>query len=33
MLLPEASSEGNWKEKEMRESGIKTRALLKKYNK
>lgn len=33
MLLPSADSKGNWTEKDLKESGIKTRALIKKYNK
>lgn len=32
VLLPTASSEGNWAEKDLKESGIKTRELLRKYN-
>jgi endoglucanase len=32
MLLPSASSEGNWQEKDMKESGIRTRAMIRKYN-
>jgi len=32
VLLPSASSEGNWKETDLKESGLKTRELLKKYN-
>ena len=32
VLLPSASSEGNWKESDMKTSGIKARALLRKYN-
>lgn len=32
VLLPSASAEGNWKEGDLKESGIRTRALLKKYN-
>lgn len=32
VLLPTANSNGNWSEKDLKESGIKTRALLKKYN-
>ena len=31
-LLPTANSDGNWKEKDLKESGIKTRELLRKYN-
>jgi endoglucanase len=31
MLFPQASSDGNWKESDMRESGNKTRALLRGY--
>lgn len=31
ILLPQASSEGGWKEKDMKESGIKSRALLKNH--
>lgn len=33
VLFPSANSEGNWEEKDMKESGIKTRALIRKYNK
>jgi endoglucanase len=33
VLLPSASSEGNWKETDLKESGLKTKELLKKYNK
>jgi len=33
VLYPSAASDGNWSEKDLKESGIKTRALLKKYNK
>ena len=33
VLLPSASSTGNWTDKDLKESGIKTRALLRKYNK
>jgi endoglucanase len=32
VLLPSAAPDGNWKEKDMKESGIKTKALLRKYN-
>ena len=32
VLLPSASSEGNWNEKDLKASGIKTRALIRKYN-
>jgi endoglucanase len=32
VLLPTANSDGNWKEKDLKESGIKTRELLRKYN-
>src|SRR2546421_9274622 len=32
VLLPTASSTGNWKNKDLKESGIKTRALIRKYN-
>lgn len=32
VLLPTANSNGNWSEKDLKESGIKARALLKKYN-
>jgi endoglucanase len=32
VLLPTAAADGNWKESDLKESGIKTRALLKKYN-
>lgn len=32
VLLPSASSEGNWKDTDMKESGIRTRELLRKYN-
>ena len=32
MLLPSASSEGNWKEQDLNVSGIKTRSLVRKYN-
>ena len=32
MLLPSAASEGNWQEKDMKESGIKTRSLIREYN-
>lgn len=32
MLLPTAGSEGNWKESDLKESGNKTRALLRQYN-
>jgi endoglucanase len=32
VLLPTASESGGWTEKDMKESGIKTRALIKKYN-
>jgi endoglucanase len=33
VLYPTAGSTGNWTDKDLKESGIKTRALLKKYNK
>lgn len=33
VLLPSASSNGNWKDKDLKESGLRTRELLKKYNK
>ena len=33
VLYPTASSNGNWMEKDLKESGIKTRELLRKYNK
>jgi endoglucanase len=33
VLLPSASSKGNWKDKDLKESGLRTRELLKKYNK
>lgn len=33
VLLPSASSNGNWKDKDLKESGIRTREFLKKYNK
>lgn len=33
VLYPTASSNGNWTDKDMKESGIKTRALIRKYNK
>lgn len=33
VLLPSASSDGKWKEEDLKQSGIETRALLKKYNK
>jgi endoglucanase len=32
MLLPSASSQGSWKTSDLKESGIKTRELLRKYN-
>ena len=32
VLLPTASSDGNWKDSDLKESGIKTRELLRKYN-
>jgi len=32
-LQKTASSDGNWKEADLKESGIKTRAYLRKYNK
>ncbi len=32
VLLPSASSEGNWKEKDLNVSGIKARELIRKYN-
>ena len=32
MLLPSAGSEGNWQEKDLKESGKKTRLLVKEYN-
>ena len=32
MLLPSAASEGNWQEKDIKESGTMTRAMIKKYN-
>jgi endoglucanase len=31
MVYPSASSEGNWKESDLKESGIKTRELLRKF--
>jgi endoglucanase len=33
VLLPSASSKGKWKDRDLKESGIRTRELLKKYNK
>ncbi len=33
VLLPSASSDGKWKDKDLKESGLRTRELLKKYNK
>jgi endoglucanase len=33
VLYPTANSAGNWTEKDLKESGIKTRELLRKYNK
>lgn len=33
VLLPSASSNGNWKNKDLKESGLRTRELLKNYNK
>jgi endoglucanase len=33
VLLPSANSNGNWTEKDLKQSGIEVRALLKKYNK
>ena len=33
VLYPTAASEGNWTEKDLKESGIKTRELLRKYKK
>ncbi len=33
VLLPSASSTGNWKDSDLKPSGLKTRALLRKYNK
>ena len=32
VLLPSASSDGNWKDSDLKESGIKTRELIRKYN-
>jgi endoglucanase len=32
VLLPSAASDGKWEEKDLRESGIKTRELIRKYN-
>ena len=32
MLLPAAGSEGNWQEKDLKESGIKSRLLIKESN-
>ncbi len=32
MLLPSASSEGNWKDQDIKTSGIKTKELIRKYN-
>jgi endoglucanase len=32
VLLPTASSDGNWKDSDLKESGTKTRELLRKYN-
>jgi endoglucanase len=32
VLLPSAASDGNWKDADMKESGIKTRELIRKYN-
>ena len=32
VLLPSASSEGNWKETDLKESGARARALIRKYN-
>lgn len=33
VLLPSASANGKWKDKDLKESGLRTRELLKKYNK
>ncbi|MEP6926770.1 MAG: glycoside hydrolase family 5 protein [Ginsengibacter sp.] len=33
VLLPTANSNGDWKDKDLKESGIKTRSLIKKYSK
>jgi endoglucanase len=33
VLLPSANSDGNWTDKDLKQSGIKARALIKKYNK
>ena len=33
VLLPTASSDGNWKESDLKESGIRTRELIRKFNK
>jgi len=33
VLYPSANTNGNWNEKDLKESGLKTRAFLKKYNK
>jgi endoglucanase len=33
VLLPTANANGNWTDKDLKESGLKTRALLRKYNK
>ena len=32
VLLPSASSDGNWKDSDLKESGLKTRDLIRKYN-
>jgi endoglucanase len=32
VLLPSASSDGNWKDSDLKESGLKTREMLRKYN-
>jgi len=32
VLLPTAATDGNWKETDLKESGVKSRALLRKYN-
>lgn len=32
VLLPTASSEGNWQEKDLKQSGLKTRELIRRYN-
>jgi len=31
VLLPTAASEGNWKEQDLKESGLKSRSLIKSY--